>query len=140
MTSGQIDWLQFVNNIYSLINSDQRIEQDDICFVPFLEYFRQLPEILSQTSNRIIANFLGFKLVSWYGDYTAPVIRELNYDIEIPPSWMTCLELIRDNMGFALSRKYIEKNFSQIIRIEVICYSNNFDTRSFLNFSGIKFC
>ncbi|CAG2165902.1 unnamed protein product [Oppiella nova] len=97
-----------------------RFNYDDNCIVTDVQYFRELPQILLKTPNRVIANFLGFSVVQALSDYTIEAFRELDFELQKsltgitkpPEYWKLCVELVDGLMSFAISRKYIEHNFN----------------------------
>ena len=127
LSSNQIDWLQFVNKVYSHINSSHRFKYDDYCVLTDVEFFRQLPKIFSVTSDTVIANFLGFILVKDFGDYSVEAFRKLNFQFQKvlfgiekqTELWKTCLDLVRTTMPFAISRKFVQQHFSNNTKSKV---------------------
>ena len=121
LTSGKIDWFRFLNRIYELSGSKHRFSENDYCIVTDLNYFKKLPDVLSSTSNTVLANFLGQILVNDLGDSTTEAFRKLNFELkrvfyhveQIEPRFQFCVSFMRSSMGFAISRKYVEQNFSE---------------------------
>ena len=119
LTDNQIDCVEYTNRIYSLIGSKQRFADNDTCIVTDVQYFRQLPTVLSNASDTLIANYLGFIMVKDFGEFTVEAFRKLDFELasnllgveKQTELWKVCLNLVRNTMSFAVSRKYVKDTF-----------------------------
>lgn len=127
LTAGRVDWLNLTNRIYAKTKSGISVGKDELVIVQDLEYFKQVSKLLEKTPNRTIANYLGWMTVMSLGSYTTKKFREVVFQFNKVVSgvekeaelWRTCVSRLSDSLQYAVSRLYVDKNFSQKDKEEV---------------------
>ncbi|KAI1285214.1 Neprilysin-1 [Halotydeus destructor] len=97
----------------TLTDNDQVVMQDDF-------YYKNLPTILRNTSKRTIANYIGWRYVLGYSDYTTKSFisayfdhQKVAYGQRKPETpWETCYTLVDQYFPNAVGRLYIDNYFS----------------------------
>ena len=118
----KIDWIENIFNPmnylmklgYSLSNIEYALVYDP-------DYIYEAIKILQKIPERTFANFVGWQVVSRYAPYSDEKFRRYQNDflkvvtgVQIMPMrWLPCYELVRSEVGMAVSRQYVEHHFSQ---------------------------
>ncbi len=127
LTSHRVDWLQLTNGIYKTLNSPLRLTSEELVIVCDIPYFRGVTNLIARTKRRVIANYIGWRLSMSFGSYTVEKFREIEFPFDKVKSgvqkqtelWKTCVSYISRALQYAVSRKYVEQNFSSKHKEEV---------------------
>uniref|UniRef100_A0A0P6FKW5 Neutral endopeptidase n=1 Tax=Daphnia magna TaxID=35525 RepID=A0A0P6FKW5_9CRUS len=122
---GQIDWHELLTDIYGIANVS--ISHDEKIVVIEPEYFQKLVQLLDQTSPRVIANFIHWRLV-------LENINDVNIEMTVlaiefydaifgrfrmPPRQSWCMKRVHRLMGFAIGAKYVEDSFDPQAKVDM---------------------
>jgi predicted metalloendopeptidase len=127
LTSNVVDWLQFLNGIYEALNSPTRLTSQELVIVSDIPYFKGVTQLLERTSKRVLANYIGWRIAMSFGSYTVEKFREIEFQFNKVKSgvqkqselWKTCVSYISGALQYAVSRKYVEENFTTKDKEEV---------------------
>uniref|UniRef100_A0A0P6EFD4 Neutral endopeptidase n=1 Tax=Daphnia magna TaxID=35525 RepID=A0A0P6EFD4_9CRUS len=122
---GQINWYEHLTDIYSI--ADVSINPDEKIVVTEPEYLKKLVQLLDQTSPRVIANFIHWRLVleNIYDLNDELMIMADAFDeaiygpFSIPSREDWCLERVHVVMGFAIGAKYVEDSFDPQTKVDM---------------------
>ena len=132
LTDNRVDWLNLTNRIYSKLNSTIKININELVIVSDIEYYKGVTELLEKTSNRVIANYLGWRTVMNFGSYTTKKFREIIFEFnnvvsgveQVSERWRDCISYLSDSLQYPVSRLYVDKKFSQKDKQQV-CHQKN---------------
>lgn len=121
-----INWAKYINDIYSAVNVT--VSENEQIIVKEPQFLRKLVRLLDQTSPRIIANYIHWRLVMKAGDYTNQLMnsvafnfRKVFYGASVPqPRWRICVDKVSSTLGFAVGSLYIERAFDEQARKEAV--------------------
>lgn len=127
LISNKVDWLNLTNRIYSVANSSIRLTDDELVIVEDIPYYKGVTQLLESTSNRVIANYFGWMSAASLGDYTVKKFRDNEFEFnkvnsgveEEAPLWKTCVDYLESALEYAVSRKYVDENFTKKDKEEV---------------------
>jgi predicted metalloendopeptidase len=127
LTSNRVDWLQLTNGIYKILNSSLRLTSEELIIVSDIPYFNGVTQLLERTTNRVIANYFGWRIAMSFGSYTVEKFREIQFQFskitsgvqKQPELWRTCVSYVSNSLKYAVSRKYVEENFTTKDKEEV---------------------
>jgi predicted metalloendopeptidase len=127
LTSNRVDWLQLTNGIYKTLNSPLRLTSEELVIVSDIPYFRGVTNLIARTKRRVIANYFGWRIAMSFGSYTVEKFREIEFQFnkvksgvqKQPDLWRTCVSYVSNSLKYAVSRKYIEENFTTKDKEEV---------------------
>ena len=132
-----LTWLEYTQNIVKPL-SDVKIEADEKINIINPDYMEKLPNILTKTSNRTLANYLAWRI-------TKPMMRLLNeearkimqrYRKEIfgfkvaSPTWKRCTEMVgfnnmdTSNFIYVASSMFVKKYFKPEAKKEMLELTN----------------
>ncbi|XP_057375648.1 membrane metallo-endopeptidase-like 1 isoform X2 [Daphnia carinata] len=122
---GKINWHEHLTDIYSI--ADVSINPDEKIVVSEPEYLPKLLQLLDQTSPRVIANFIHWRLVLEHIYHLNDKMRAVAYEFNeaifegfpIPSREDWCKERVKNVMGLAISAKYVEKSFDPQTKIDM---------------------
>lgn len=88
---------------------------------PSRKFFGDLSELLSKTSPTTIENYIRWRIIQRYSDYSAKPIRNLFGELKEKmtgvsryveePRWKSCVKFINENLGFAVGKWYLDNAF-----------------------------
>ncbi|XP_046453377.1 neprilysin-like isoform X2 [Daphnia pulex] len=122
----QINWHKHLTDIYSAANVS--INSDEKIVVIELEYLQRLVQLLDQTTPRVIANFIHWRLI-------LENIYDVNFEMEnlavefeheiygpfpSQPREDWCMKRVHKLMGFAIGAKYVESAFDPQAKIDMM--------------------
>jgi predicted metalloendopeptidase len=127
LTSNKVDWLQFLNGIYEALNSPIRLTSEELAIVRDIPYYKGVSKLLDRTTNRVIANYFGWRIAMSLGSFTVGKFRDIEFQFNKVKSgvqkqselWKSCVSYISSALQYAVSRKYVEENFSTKDKEEV---------------------
>jgi predicted metalloendopeptidase len=131
LTFNRVDWLELTNAIYLAFNSPIRLTSDELLIVADIPYYKGVAELLDRTTNRVISNYFGWIIAMSFGSYTVEKFREIQFQFskitsgvqKQPELWRSCISYVSNALQYAVSRKYVEENFTIKDKEEV---RNNF--------------
>lgn len=111
-----VPWLTYINNIFG---PNKVFKPQDKIIVSGLKYFHFLGEILENTDNRVIANYMGWRMVlsslSSLGKKFRAAHDELNKAIlgteSNSKNWLVCLSHASLKFPLAMGALYVRKYF-----------------------------
>ena len=133
----KIDWIaKIFTPINYLMRLDYPFDKDQNALIYDPDYIYKAIEILQKVPERTFANFVGWQVVSRYAPYSDEKFRRYQNDflkvvtgVQIMPMrWLPCYELVRSEIGMAVSRLYVEHHFSQDQQV----MASNFPLRSII--------
>lgn len=121
LTDNIVDWLNLTNRIYSKLNSSITVRSDELVIIQDKEYYKGVTELIENTPKRVIANYLGWNTVTGFGSYTNKKFRKAVFEFNRVVSgvekemelWDSCVNYLSTTLQYAVSRLYVDKNFSQ---------------------------
>jgi predicted metalloendopeptidase len=131
LTSHRVDWLQLTNQIYKALNSSMHLNRKELVIVGDIPYYKGVAKLLDRTSNRVIANYFGWRIAMNFGKYTVQKFRDNAFEFskvssgvqKLSEYWKPCASYVSSALKYAVSRKYIEQNFTPKDKEEVRnCY------------------
>ena len=105
LSNNTVDWVEFVNRIYTEINSTVRVSNEEMAYVVVPKFYAVMPQILSQTPNRVIANYLGWAVVNDLYSLYNMSDNQTNLDNQ-------CLRIIDNTLPAVVTRLYVDSSFS----------------------------
>jgi predicted metalloendopeptidase len=98
LTSNRVDWLQLTNEIYKKFNFPIRLTSNELVIVSDIPYYKGVTQLLERTTNRVIANYFGWRIAMSFGGYTVEKFREIQFQFNKITSgvqkqselWSTC--------------------------------------------------
>jgi predicted metalloendopeptidase len=127
LTSNRVDWLQLTNGIYKILKSPLRLTSEELVIVSDIPYFRGVTNLIARTTRRVIANYIGWRIAMSFGSFTVEKFREIEFQFnkvksgvqKQPELWKTCVSYVSRALQYAVSRKYVEENFTTKDKEEV---------------------
>lgn len=94
------------------MRNDQRIRVTSPCYLSGLE------STLQTTSNRVLANYLVWRVVEWSVGYSSRLLRDreqvLYSDLLGRPSrWSECVDVVSSGLYLAVGRMYVKRYFDE---------------------------
>jgi len=122
----QIDWSVYLNAIYNE-GAGVEVPTNERIIVVETDYLKKLVALLDVTDNRVIANYVHWRLVRSLLDDTTQRMRDLLFDFQkvqlgtSSPSarWLTCTDKVNNLVGYALSGPYVDETFSDDSKTQV---------------------
>ncbi|XP_015784813.1 neprilysin-4-like [Tetranychus urticae] len=113
-----INWRRLMINMFRWSNTE--FSESDIFIIENQGYFKQLGSILRNTPERTIANFLGWRFVIAFGDYTVSQFRQFRFKFQRArkglkspeKDWEFCYNQLDNYYHFAMGRLYIDNYFN----------------------------
>ncbi|XP_047470014.1 neprilysin-1-like [Penaeus chinensis] len=114
---GQFNFLAFMKEMFT--NTEVMINEDEPIISFKSTFFANLTTLLADTPPHTIANAIGWWWVYDIGQETTYAMRNISFNFqqaltgatEPTPRWEHCLPQANYNLGFALSRAYIDRFF-----------------------------
>ncbi|XP_023930213.1 neprilysin isoform X2 [Lingula anatina] len=114
----KIDWLKFLNILFQSVNITLTEDEELVVYAP--EYFGKLVDVLHETSNRTIANYLVWRIMMNRVGNLPKRFQSLNqayskvlYGTDTDQArWRKCVSYATDNMGMAVGRLFVEEHFN----------------------------
>jgi predicted metalloendopeptidase len=127
LTSNRVDWLQLTNGIYKALKSPLSLTSEELVIVSDIPYFRGVTNLIARTTRRVIANYIGWRIAMSFGSFTVEKFREIEFQFnkvksgvqKQPELWKTCVSYVSRALQYAVSRKYVEENFTTKDKEEV---------------------
>lgn len=114
-----IDWLTLFNDI---LPDELSIDENEVINIYTPQYFQQLSSILSETSNRTIANYLNWKMAEWSSEFMSQDLfrrKEMFLKKTSEQKWKACLTKTKERFGYSLNAMYVDKHFNPETKIKV---------------------
>lgn len=118
-SNNYIDWVKLFNDI---LPEELKIDENETINIYTPGYFQQLSVILTETSNRTIANYLNWKMAEWSSNFMSQDLfkRKEKFLRKSPEQkWKSCLTKTKERFGYALNAMYIEKHFNPETKVKV---------------------
>ena len=127
LSSNKIDWLNITNRVYKELNSDIRVKSDELVIVQDIGYYKSVTDLLEKTPTRVVANYLGWLAVMNLGSLTTKKFREVVFNFNKVVSGVEkevelsddCVSNLLSSIQYAVSRLYVDKNFTPKDKQEV---------------------
>lgn len=105
-------------NLFRWSNTD--LSESDVFIIENRDYFKQLGSLLRKTPERTIANYLGWRFILGFGDYTVSQFRQLRFKFQKArkglkspeKDWEFCYNQLDNYYHFAMGRLYIDNYFN----------------------------
>lgn len=117
------DWLSYINR---LLPSDVQVDANETIVVGDYKFFKQLGELLEETSDETIANYIVWRILIDSIEYLPQAFRERDNKFNniyqgtegTRPRWEKCITESLGFLPFALSGLYIRKHFDEDTRLK----------------------
>ena len=127
LTSNRVDWLNLTNRIYSKLGSPIKVSANELVIVQDIDYYKGVTQLIAKTPQRVVANYLGWNAVMSMGSFTTKKFKEVVFQFNKVVSgvekqeevWQTCVNSLSNTLDYAVSRLYVDKNFSEKDKQEV---------------------
>ncbi|XP_042207289.1 neprilysin-1-like isoform X2 [Homarus americanus] len=123
-TPGVFNWLAFMKEMFT--NTDVTITEDEPLISFNGPFFSMFSNLLAATEPRILANAIGWWWAYELQDETTYVMRNVSiqffHDLfgeKLPTQRQHCLDQTNANMGFAMSREYVDRFMAGTVKPEV---------------------
>lgn len=111
-----LNWLKFINQ---MLPPNITVDENETVIFNSLSYFEKFGEILEETSNRTIANYLSWRLIEYTAFYLNNDVRKRQLDYngvavgkkEFSARWKECISLTNNKLSAAVGALYIRKYF-----------------------------
>lgn len=111
------DWLSYFNNI---LPPESQLNEDSVVIVGAVSFFEQLGNLLDNTENRIMANYVAWRQAFSSVSYLPSIFRtrQLEYDrlttgrADANPRWLECVETTLSYYPIAFGALYVRKHFN----------------------------
>ena len=121
----QFDLVAHLRRLYRLANVT--LTDDDIVVVNDFESIRNISHLITQQSPRVLHNYMIWRFIihripnmpkrfRMILDKLKRSALGINHE---PSRLMTCVDYVNDNMGFAVSKLYLNRYYDRIARDEV---------------------
>ncbi|CAF4111817.1 unnamed protein product [Rotaria sp. Silwood2] len=125
------DFTNYIRQVYALANINLR--DDDIVSISELDFLRNITSIISNTLPRVLQNYFVWRFVmnrvanmpKRYRSIRDPFDEAYRGTIAQRPRSITCGSFVNSNMGFALSKVYINQYFDENARSQSLEMINN---------------
>ncbi|CAN7986478.1 unnamed protein product, partial [Ixodes hexagonus] len=115
--SPELEWLQLLNNDFSIANIT--LEKQESVIVEAPEYFQETAKFLATANISTLYNFIYWKQIEIYGEVASKAFAKLLLDfkkavlgVEKDVSlWEKCTHMISDLFRHAVGRLYVDKMF-----------------------------
>ncbi|XP_069947190.1 neprilysin-1-like isoform X3 [Cherax quadricarinatus] len=123
-TPGQFEWLAFLKEMFTDTGITITSEEPVISFKgPF---FTDLSNLLAATDTKTLANAVGWWWLYELQLETTYAMRNISLQFshalsgqqELPPRWQHCMDQVNYNLGFALSREYVDQFMADTVKPE----------------------
>lgn len=123
-----LDWVEFVNEI---LPSNLTVTENETVIFNSLSFFEKLGDLLENTPNRTIANYLSWRIADYAAYYLNNDVRKRQLDYngvsvgkkEFSARWKECISLTNNKLSAAVGALYIRKHFrpdAKIIAREMV--------------------
>lgn len=120
-----INWYDYINGILSPSAS---VTYDDAISVADPYYIKELEYIMSNTSARVLANFMAWHTLQGLATYLPndlvnrayDYMEKINGEMFRKPRWHACVNAVKKKMGPVVSAAYIEEHFSEETRQQIL--------------------
>ncbi|CAD6243919.1 GSCOCG00013206001-RA-CDS [Cotesia congregata] len=120
-----IDWNRLINETLKLYGKS---DSDVLVTVLTPLYFSKLEKVLSNTSKRILANYLAWKVIKWSAPYLNEEIQKLHGDymtkikehFEILPRSEACIETTNRFLNLSINYLYVKEYFRDDVKENVV--------------------
>ncbi|KAL3990442.1 Peptidase M13 family protein [Acanthocheilonema viteae] len=123
----QIDWIKFLihltpTSMHDIIDNNTNIIVQEMGFI------KNLSNLLSITSNRIIANYISWRIIDVWSDILGKVFDDIRLKLlrvmsgqqKMMPRWQRCVQRSENLLAQATGALFVRKHFSSSIRKEVM--------------------
>ncbi|XP_063858887.1 neprilysin-1-like isoform X1 [Scylla paramamosain] len=124
-TPHQIEWLSFLEEMFA--ETDITITKDEPLLSFKGPFFRDFSNLLATTDPKTLANAIGWWWVYVLQQETTYAMRNASHTYmqdfygqsRSTPRWQYCISITNRNMGFALSREYVDHFVPHTVKPEV---------------------
>lgn len=117
-----IHWKKYINN---LLPNTVQVKDDEVVIVTGLMYLVDLEKLIQKTPNRVLANYLMWRVVFSSIEYLNKVIRNrrLRYLTKLvgrtkyEPRWKECVEQVTEKLPIIVGAMYIRKHFNKSLKM-----------------------
>lgn len=125
MTIGQlqqqfpgINWLSLIRRVFKYARVP--ITEQDEVVVQDVAYYKNLPSILRTTPNRILANYIGWRFISRYADFTTQEFVNAYFEFQKvaqgqkkpEKQWEICYNIVDSYFPYTIGRLYVDSAFN----------------------------
>nr|XP_045593369.1 neprilysin-like isoform X1 [Procambarus clarkii] len=123
-TPGEFDWLAFVKEMFTAPGVTITSDEPVISFKG--NFFSDFSNLLAATDTRTLANAIGWWWLYELQEETTYAMRNVSlqfyHDLyglqELPPRSLHCMDQTNYNLGFALSREYVDQFMASTVKPE----------------------
>lgn len=127
LTANRVDWLNLTNKVYSKLGSSISISADELVIVQDIDYFKGVTQLMEKSPQRVVSNYIGWNAVMSLGSFTTKKFKQVVFEFNRVVSgvekqeetWQTCVNTLSNTLDYAVSRVYVDKNFSEKDKQEV---------------------
>ncbi|XP_054153018.1 neprilysin-1-like [Oppia nitens] len=120
LTDNKVDWLKLANNIYERLNLPIRVQTDELVIVQDSGYVKGVTELMDKTPAIVVSNYMSWMAVMSFAKYTTKKFRETEFQFKkvtegiqkLTEQEEMCTQTLLDSIQYAVSRLYVDKNFT----------------------------
>jgi len=120
-----VNWLEYFN---SFLPIEAQLMDDDTIIVAAISFFQQLGDLLSRTDNRVIANYLMWRLAFDSATYLGSEIRALQLEFNKKVTgisseqsrWYTCVDSALKELPHAFGAMYVRRHFDEASKADAL--------------------
>ncbi|XP_062124827.1 neprilysin-2-like [Drosophila sulfurigaster albostrigata] len=125
-----VDWVDFMN---ALLPKGLSVQENDIINVNVPPFFEKLGKLLAKTPNRVIANYLMWRIHAFSIRYLSEDFhsRREKYSMTIDghqkqeERWKECIDIVNKDFDISVGSLYVRKHFDQDSKANVLEMVNN---------------
>lgn len=114
----------FINNIFRNITT---VTNDMEIIVVEPEYMKNIAQLLETTEKRIIANYIGWRIINKFSALTIKNFQDKKFEFSKVSRGITkkksvlefCTLLVNSHLSHAVGRMYINQTFSEDVKLEI---------------------
>lgn len=113
-----VDWVDYCN---ALLPEGLSVNDSEIITVSVPTFFEQLANLLEETPNRTIANYLIWRVTVYSTYFMSSRLRKRNLEYftaisgktEEEPRWKECVDLTTSGLSISVGALYVKKHFEE---------------------------
>ncbi|KAL7729560.1 hypothetical protein ACLKA6_007848 [Drosophila palustris] len=125
-----VQWVDYMN---ALLPEGLSVEEDEIINLTVPPFFEQLGKLLEKTPNRVIANYMMWRIHAFSIGFLSEEFRkrQLQYATalsgrqEQEARWKECVDISAGSLGISVGSLYVRKHFHQDSKAEALEMVNN---------------
>ncbi|RWS23715.1 hypothetical protein B4U80_05168, partial [Leptotrombidium deliense] len=120
-----VKWKQLLKKIFTYANTE--VKDTDLVIMQDSKYYKSLPSIMRSTPKRVIANYIAWRIVLYYGDFTTKEFTDVYFKYQKVSEglrskeklWEFCYETVDDYFDYALGRLYVDNYFNSKAKSDI---------------------